>query len=301
MSDTIRKGLILAAGYGTRFLPATKSTPKEMLPLVDKPAIQYVVEEAADAGISQVIMVTAANKRSVEDYFDREFELERILESRGNTRQLELVREPAGLASMAFVRQKERLGIGHAVLAAQPMIGQEAFALFFPDDVIFAPQPAIGQLIDAYHRNDSSIVAVDQLPREEVVHYGVIDGKPLGGGLYDVRNIVEKPSLAEAPSDLGITGRYVLKHQVFKALEETPPGKGGEIQLTDGISRMLETGERVLACKYEGERFDIGRPIGLLKASIAEGLRRPDIGTDLQDYLRGTLTRREDIIGEDKS
>ena len=301
MSDTIRKGLILAAGYGTRFLPATKSTPKEMLPLVDKPAIQYVVEEAVDAGISQVIMVTAANKRSVEDYFDREFELERILESRGSTRQLELVREPAGLASMAFVRQKERLGIGHAVLAAQPMIGQEAFALFFPDDVIFAPQPAIGQLIDAYHRNDSSIVAVDQLPREEVVHYGVIDGKPLGEGLYDVRNIVEKPSLAEAPSDLGITGRYVLKHQVFKALEETPPGKGGEIQLTDGISRMLENGERVLACKYEGERFDIGRPIGLLKASIAEGLRRPDIGTDLQDYLLGTLTRRQDIIGEDKS
>ena len=264
-----------------------------MLPLVDKPVIQYVVEEAVAAGLTQVIMVTAANKRAVEDHFDRELQLERILEAKGDEHHRRQVRDLADIADIAFVRQKERLGIGHAVLTARSLIGDEPFALFFPDDIIFSDPPAIGQLIQVYERHDASVLAVERLPREEVVHYGVIDPQPIEDGVYGVRSIVEKPSAQDAPSDLPIVGRYVLKPEAFVALAETPPGKGGEVQLTDGIARMAKQGQRVLACQYKGERFDTGRPLGLLKASVSEALRRPDIGPELDNYLRGKLAQAQ--------
>ena len=288
----IRKAVILAAGYGTRFLPATKAVPKEMLPLVDRPAIQYVVEEAVSAGLEQIILVTAGAKRAVEDHFDRELELETWLEQTGKPQQAEEMRRLAEMAEIVAVRQKERLGIGHAVLMARSLVGDEPFALFFPDDIIESQVPAIKQLLDVFHRHGGSVLAVQQLPREELPHYGVIEPKQVEERVYQVLGIVEKPPASEAPSDLASVGRYVLTPAIFPALERTPPGTGGEIQLTDGIALLLGE-EPVFACRYEGERFDVGRPLGLLKASLSMALARPDIGPALGSYLRDLLAREE--------
>ncbi|MCJ7511106.1 MAG: UTP--glucose-1-phosphate uridylyltransferase GalU, partial [Dehalococcoidia bacterium] len=256
----VRKAVILAAGYGTRFLPATKAIPKEMLPLVDRPAIQYVVEEAVRAGLEQIIMVTAAAKRAVEDHFDRDRELERWLEQKGSIQQADEMRRVAGLADIVCVRQKERLGIGHAVLIARSLVGDEPFALFFPDDIIESNVPAIKQLMDVFQRHGGSVLAVQRVPREEIHHYGVIEPKPLEDRVYQVLGIVEKPPAEKAPSDLAVVGRYVLTPAIFPILASTPPdaNAGGEIQLTDGIARLLDT-EPVFACRYEGKRFDVGR------------------------------------------
>ncbi len=288
----IRKAVILAAGYGTRFLPATKVIPKEMLPLVDRPAIQHVVEEAVRAGLRQIILVTAAAKRAVEDHFDREFELERWLEQKGSGQQAEEMRRLAEMAEIVCVRQKERLGIGHAVRIARSLVGDEPFALFFPDDIIESEVPAIQQLMDVFYRHGGSVLAVQRLPREELSHYGVIESKPLEERVYQVLRIVEKPLASEAPSDLAAVGRYVLTPAIFDALERTPPGAGGEIQLTDGIGLLIGE-EPVFACRYEGERFDVGRPLGLLKASLSMALRRPDLGPELRSYLRDLLAGEE--------
>ncbi|MGQ9572353.1 MAG: UTP--glucose-1-phosphate uridylyltransferase GalU [Dehalococcoidia bacterium] len=288
----VRKAVILAAGYGTRFLPATKAIPKEMLPLVDKPAIQHVVEEAVRAGLEQIILVTAAAKRAVEDHFDRDPELERWLEQKGNREQAEDIRRLAGLADIACVRQKERLGIGHAVLMARPLVGDEPFALFFPDDIIESAVPAIKQLIDVFYRHGGSVLAVQRLPREELPHYGVIEPKQVEERVYQVLGIVEKPPADEAPSDLATVGRYVLTPAIFPILERTPPGANGEIQLTDGIALLLGQ-EPVFACRYEGERFDIGRPSGFLKACLSMALARPDLGPELRRYLRDLLAGEE--------
>jgi len=257
---------------------------------VDKPAIQYVAEEAVAAGLTQIILVTAASKRAVEDHFDRELELERLLEAKGDEGRLREVRRLADMADIAFVRQKERLGIGHAVLTARSLVGDEPFALLFPDDVIFGEPPAIGQLIEIYERYQGSVVAVERVPLDEVVNYGIIRPRLLEERLYEALAIVEKPSLSEAPSDLGIIGRYVLTPAIFAALADTPPGAGGEIQLTDGLSLLLERGQRLYAYEIQGERFDVGRPIGLLKASLAEALRRPDLASELREYLGQRLT-----------
>ena len=288
----VRKAVILAAGYGTRFLPATKAIPKEMLPLVDRPAIQHVVEEAVRAGLEQIIMVTAGVKRAVEDHFDREPELERWLEQKGSGQQAEEMRRLAGMAEIVFVRQKERLGIGHAVRIARSLVGDEPFALFFPDDIIESEVPAIKQLMDVFYRHGGSVLAVQRLPREELPHYGIIEPKPLEERVYQVLGIVEKPSAAEAPSDLAAVGRYVLTPAIFPALDRTQPGAGGEIQLTDGIALLMGE-EPVFACRYEGERFDVGRPLGLLKASLSMALARPDLGPELRSYLRDLLAREE--------
>ncbi len=288
----IRKAVILAAGYGTRFLPATKVIPKEMLPLVDRPAIQHVVEEAVRAGLRQIILVTAAAKRAVEDHFDREFELERWLEQKGSGQQAEEMRRLAEMAEIVCVRQKERLGIGHAVRIARSLVGDEPFALFFPDDIIESEVPAIQQLMDVFYRHGGSVLAVQRLPREELSHYGVIEHKPLEERVYQVLRIVEKPPASEAPSDLAAVGRYVLTPAIFDALERTQPGAGGEIQLTDGIGLLIGE-EPVFACRYEGERFDVGRPLGLLKASLSMALRRPDLGPELRSYLRDLLAGEE--------
>jgi len=290
----VRKAVILAAGYGTRFLPATKAIPKEMLPLVDRPAIQHVVEEAVRAGLEQIIMVTAAAKRAVEDHFDRDRELEQWLEQKGNAQQADEMRRLAGLADIVCVRQKERLGIGHAVLMARSLVGDEPFALFFPDDIIESEVPAIKQLMDVFYRHGGSVLAVQRVPREEIHHYGVIEPKPLEERVYQVLGIVEKPSASEAPSDLTVVGRYVLTPAIFPILASTPPDAkaGGEIQLTDGIARLLGE-ESVFACRYEGERFDVGRPLGLLKASLSMALARPDLGPELRRYLQDLLAREE--------
>jgi len=290
----VRKAVILAAGYGTRFLPATKAIPKEMLPLVDRPAIQHVVEEAVRAGLEQIIMVTAAAKRAVEDHFDRDRELEQWLEQKGNAQQADEMRRLAGLADIVCVRQKERLGIGHAVLMARSLVGDEPFALFFPDDIIESEVPAIKQLMDVFYRHGGSVLAVQRVPREEIHHYGVIEPKPLEERVYQVLGIVEKPSASEAPSDLTVVGRYVLTPAIFPILASTPPDAkaGGEIQLTDGIARLLGE-ESVFACRYEGERFDVGRPLGLLKASLSMALARPDLGPELRRYLQDLLPREE--------
>jgi len=290
----VRKAVILAAGYGTRFLPATKAIPKEMLPLVDRPAIQHVVEEAVRAGLEQIIMVTAAAKRAVEDHFDRDRDLEQWLEQKGNVQQADEMRRLAGLADIVCVRQKERLGIGHAVLMARSLVGDEPFALFFPDDIIESEVPAIKQLMDVFYRRGDSVLAVQRVPREEIHHYGVIEPKPLEERVYQVLGIVEKPPANEAPSDLTVVGRYVLTPAIFPILASTPPDAkaGGEIQLTDGIARLLAE-ESVFACRYEGERFDVGRPLGLLKASLSMALARPDLGPELRRYLQDLLAREE--------
>jgi UTP--glucose-1-phosphate uridylyltransferase len=283
---TIRKAVILAAGHGTRFLPATKAVPKEMLPLVDKPVIQYVVEEAVAAGLQDVTIVTAGTKRSVEDHFDRNPELEQLLESAGKEPALREVQRVADLVDMSFVRQKERRGIAHAVLMARHVVGEEPFALFFPDDIIVSDVPAIRQLMDVHERHGGSVIAVQRLPRKEIVHYGVIAPEPLEDREYRVHSIVEKPSLEEAPSDLATVGRYVLTADIWPLLERTPPGTGGEIQLTDTLAMLLESGHPLFACEFEGERFDTGRPLGLLQASVTLALRREDSGPALKQYLR---------------
>src|SRR6266542_999012 len=281
---SVRKAVILAAGYGTRLLPASKAVPKEMLPLVDRPVIDYIVEEALAAGLDQIIMVTNASKTAIESYFDRDFELESVLESGQKHSLLAAVKRPAEI-SMAYVHQKERLGNGHAVTITRDLVGDEPFAVFFPDDVIFHDVSAIGQLIDVFQRFGHTVLAVQQIPREEVVQYGVIDPRPLEPRLHEVRGVVEKPTVAEAPSNLATVGRFVVTPEIFDVLAATPPGRSGEVWLMDAFDR-LTTRRPVYAYEYEGMRFDCGRPLGLLQASIHLGLQREDLGQDLTSYVR---------------
>jgi len=280
----VRKAVILAAGYGTRLLPATKAVPKEMLPLVDRPVIHYIVEEALAAGLDQIIMVTNASKTAIEGYFDRDFELESVLESGQKDALLAAVKRPAEV-SIAYVHQKERLGNGHAVTITRDLVGNEPFAVFFPDDVILHVVPAIGQLVDVFQRLRHTVLAVQQVPREEVVQYGVIDPRPLEPRLHEVHGVVEKPRVAEAPSNLATVGRFVVTPEIFDVLAETPPGRSGEIWLMDAFDRLVAR-QPVYAYEYEGLRFDCGRPLGLLEASLHLALQREDLGQDLRAYLQ---------------
>ena len=281
----VRKAVITAAGWGTRFLPATKAQPKEMLPLLGKPAIQYVVEEAAASGIEQVIIVTAMGKHSVEDHFDRSFELEYFLRQKGEDELLREVRRISELANICYVRQQEQLGLGHAVSVAEELIGGEPFALFLPDDIIEAETPAMRQMLQVYERFDCCVVAVERIPHEKTVAYGVIEPKPVEDHIYEVLSLVEKPESEQAPSDLGIVGRYVLTPEIFGHLRKTKAGRGGEIQLTDGLQSLLRE-QKVYACEFEGTRYDTGTALGLLKASVELALRSPDLGPDFSEYLR---------------
>jgi UTP--glucose-1-phosphate uridylyltransferase len=282
---SVRKAVVLAAGYGTRLLPATKAQPKEALPLVDKPIIQYTVEEAAASGLEQVIIVTSAGKRAVEDHFDRSLELEQALLAKGEHARLDEVRRISDLADIVYVRQKEQRGIGDAVLTVRSVVGDEPFVLFFPDDVILGDVPAAKQLIDIHDAQGGPVLAVEEVPAEEVESYGIVDGEAIGEGLYRVRALVEKPKPADAPSNLAIVGRYVLTPDIFDALTETRPGKGGEIQITDGLALLLAR-RALFAYRFQGRRFDTGRPLGLLKASIEVALTRADVGPALRAYLR---------------
>jgi UTP--glucose-1-phosphate uridylyltransferase len=278
----IRKALILAAGYGTRFLPATKAVPKEMLPLYDRPVIQNIVEEALASGLDQIYIVTAAAKRAVEDHFDRNWQLEHAL--KGKPDYLEQVQR-IGDVDVAFIRQKEMRGQAHAILATRRFIGDEPFALFYPDDVIFGDRPAMGQLLAVNERHGGCVLAVEQVSREEIVHYGSIDAELVEERVHRVRRIVEKPPADEAPSLLGTVGRYVVTSEIWPLLEQTPPSANGEVFLTDTLQMHVERGGDLFACEYEGDRFDTGRPLGLLRASIYEALRRPE-GDELRAHLR---------------
>jgi len=282
---TLRKAVILAAGYGTRFLPATKGTPKEMLPIVDRPVIQYIVEEAVAAGLTEIVMVTARGKEVIEDYFDLDPELERLLEAKGDDRRLQEMRRLREMADIVCVRQKGRAGNGHAVLAARSVIGDEPFAVFFPDDVILSEQPAIGQLADVYKRFEATVLAVQEVPHEEVVHYGVIEPRTVEPRLHRVHSIIEKPTLDQAPSNLTTVGRFVVTPRLFEVLDRTPPGRSGEVWLMDAFDALARE-EPVYAYQYEGERFDCGQPLGLLKASLRVASRRPDLSRELLEYTQ---------------
>jgi len=286
----VRKAVFPAAGWGTRFLPATKAQPKEMLPLVDKPVIQYAVEEAVAAGIEQVIIVTSSQKRAIEDHFDLSHELEHLLEEKGDIDMLRQIRQISDLAQIAYVRQKEQLGLGHAVLVAKELVGHEPFAVLLSDDVVIGERPCIGQLIHAYNETHASVVAVMEVPNDDTRRYGVIGTEPAGQGLdhgrlHRVTKLVEKPEPKKAPSNLAIIGRYVLTPKIFDKLEQTQRGSGGEIQLTDAIEALMEE-QPVYGYEFEGIRYDAGTTMGWLKASVELALQRPDLGGEFRDYLR---------------
>ena len=284
------KAVFPAAGLGTRFLPATKAQPKEMLPIVDKPIIQYGVEEALAAGCNQIIMVTGRGKTAIEDHFDVSYELEKILEEKGKTDLLKIVRQISDMIHVAYVRQKEALGLGHAVLTARELVGNEPFAVLLADDVIDAEVPALKQMMGVFEQTQCSVLATQIVEGEAISAYGVLDVKPAdghhGGRLYEVLNMVEKPALDEAPSNLAIIGRYILTPTIFDVLTQTPVGKGGELQLTDAM-RLLLKKEKMYAYVYEGKRHDAGDKLGFLKATIEFALKRDDLGGPFKEYLKG--------------
>jgi UTP--glucose-1-phosphate uridylyltransferase len=261
-----------------------------MLPLINKPLIQFAVEEALDSGIEQIIVITAAGKRAIEDYFDRSCELEHFLERKGNIRLLSEVRELAELCDICYIRQKEQLGLGHAVLMAKDVVGNEPFALLLPDDIIDSAVPVLKQLADVYDRQNGSVIAVERIRREDSSKYGVIAPRLISNNVYEVRDMVEKPEPEDAPSDLGIVGRYVLTPEIFDVLKETRPGKGGEIQLTDALA-ALGREQPVYACAFNGTRYDTGTPAGWLKAVVAYALKHPDYGPEFREYLAQVMER----------
>lgn len=281
----IRKGVITAAGWGTRFLPATKSQPKEMLPLVDKPIIQYVVEEAVASGIEQIIIITALGKHAIENHFDRSFDLEYALKQKGDEKRLQEVRRISELARICYIRQKEQLGLGHAVSVARDLVGDEPFALFLPDDLITSEVPAMKQMLQVYDRYGCSVIAVEPVAPEKTAAYGIIEPKQVEARIHQVLSLVEKPNPEEAPSNLAIVGRYILTPEIFTQLEKVVPGAGGEIQLTDALRLLLDQ-QGIYAYQFQGTRYDTGEPLGFLKASIEFALSRPDLGTEFREYLR---------------
>lgn len=284
----IRRALFPAAGLGTRFLPATKAQPKEMLPLVDKPIIQYAVEEAILSDLRNLVIITGRGKNAIEDHFDVSYELEKTLEERGKTELLSLVRAVSEMVHIAYVRQKEALGLGHAILVARDLMNHEPFAVLLGDDVIVADIPCVRQMMEIYDQHQTCIVAIMEVPKEETSRYGIIRGRELpghDGRLFEVEDMVEKPSVEEAPSNLAIIGRYILNPSVFDSLEATGKGSGGEIQLTDALRRMLPH-ERILAYKFQGKRHDAGDKLGFLQATVEFALRNEELGSAFKEYLR---------------
>jgi len=290
MKMKVRKAVFPAAGLGTRFLPATKAQPKEMLPLVDKPIIQYGVEEALAAGCDQIIIITGRGKTAIEDHFDHSYELEKLLEEKKKTDLLKIVRQISDMIHVAYVRQKDALGLGHAVLMARELVGNEPFAVLLADDVVDGEVPCLKQMIDVFDETQCSVIATQIIEGKAISAYGVLDVKPadgrFGGRLYEIVNMVEKPKPEDAPSNLAIIGRYVLTPAVFEILSETQAGTGGELQLTDGMRQLLKK-ERIYAYVFEGRRHDTGDKLGFLKATVDFALQREDLGTEFREYLRG--------------
>ena len=284
----VRKAVIIAAGRGTRFLPVTRSQPKEMLPLLDRPLIHYAVEEALDSGIKQVIMVTARGKSAIEDYFDHSSELEHFLEQKGDKERLKQMRAMSRMADISYVRQKEQLGLGHAILVAAEIVGDEPFAVILPDDIIDSPVPALKSMLGVYEQYGGGVLAVERVSDEDTSRYGIIEPEKVAERIYQVMNLVEKPGPSKAPSRLGIVGRYVLPSEIFEALKVTPPGTGNEIQVTDAL-RLLLKQQKLYAWELEGVRHDTGTPSGWLKANVAYALKDAAIGPELKAYLKKLL------------
>ena len=282
----IKKAVFPVAGLGTRFLPATKASPKEMMPLVDKPLIQYVVEEAIDAGIEEVIMITGRGKNAIEDHFDISFELEHALRGKNDNKMLEEVQRISNLVDFWYIRQKEPLGLGHAILRTKDLIGNEPFAVLLGDDIIHSDVPTIKQLMNIYEKYNASVIAVEKVDKKDISGYGVIEPKKVDERVYQIMDMVEKPSPQDAPSDLAIIGRYILTPEIFTALEKTVPDKSGEIQLTYGLRHLLKN-QVVYAYQFEGKRYDAGNKLGFLKATVEFALRRPDLGDKFREYLKG--------------
>lgn len=283
------KVVIPAAGLGTRFLPATKAQPKEMLPVVDKPAIQYVVEEAVEAGMTDIIIITGRGKRAIEDHFDKSYELEHKLRESGNKEALEEVQRIASMADIFYIRQKEQLGLGHAILCAKKHVGDEPFAVMLGDDIVVNDHPCIGQLVDVHEKYKASVVGVERVQKALVSRYGIISGKKVKDSVYRVDDLVEKPAPEDAPSDMAIIGRYVFEPDIFHFLERTAPGKGGEIQLTDAM-RLLCRKKGLYGLRFSGRRFDIGSKADWIRATVELSRERHDLGDDLHP-VRGRTAR----------
>lgn len=285
MNQTIRKAVFPAAGLGTRFLPATKASPKEMLPLVDKPLIQYSIEEATASGIESVLIITGRDKSSIENHFDISFELEQLLKEKGKTEMFEQVRAISEIARISYTRQKQALGLGHAIYQAKDFVGNEPFAVLLADDVVDAEKPALRQMIDVFDRYNAPVIATMQVEGEAISRFGVIDADEVEPGVFKIRDMVEKPAFADAPSDLAIIGRYIFTPDIFEAIEHTEPGAGGEIQITDAMRLLLQS-RPFYAVKLDGTRHDAGDKLGFLIATVEYALKREDLGFDFRAYLK---------------
>lgn len=285
MNKKIRKAIIPAAGLGTRFLPATKAQPKEMLPIVDKPTIQYIIEEAIASGIEEILIITGRSKKCLEDHFDRSIELEIELEKSGKNELLDLVKDISDMVDIHYIRQKEPKGLGHAISCAKTFVGNEPFAILLGDDVVYNDEkPCLKQLIDCYNEYRTSVLGVQTVPESDVSKYGIVKGKHIEGSVYKVKDLVEKPSKDEAPSNVAILGRYIVTPTIFEILENTKPGKGGEIQLTDALLELMSQ-EAMYAYDFEGRRYDVGDKFGFLQATIEYGLRKEGLRSELLEYL----------------
>jgi len=286
MTNKIRKAVFPAAGLGTRFLPATKASPKEMLPLVDKPLIQYCVEEAVASGIESILIITGRDKGSIEDHFDISFELEELLKEKGKTDLYEQVRAISDIAKVSYTRQKQALGLGHAIYQAKDFVGDEPFAALLADDVVDAEKPALRQMIEVFEKYQAPVIATMQVEGEAISRFGVIDAEEVEPGVFKIKDMVEKPAFAEAPSDLAIIGRYIFTPDIFEAIENTKPGAGGEIQITDAMRALLKA-RPFYALKLDGVRHDAGDKLGFLIATVEFALKRDDLGDDFREYLKG--------------
>ena len=281
----IKKAVIPAAGWGTRLLPATKAQPKEMLPIVDKPSIQYIVEEAVAAGIEDILIITSKDKQSIEDHFDKSQALEAALKSQGKTELLEMVEDISDMITIHSVRQKEQKGLGHAIYCAKTFVGDDPFAVLLGDDIIHSKKPVIQQMMEVYEEKETAVLGCKTVAEKDVSKYGIVDYSRREGDIYKVEDMIEKPSRAEAPSNLGILGRYIITPDIFNILENTPPGKGGEIQLTDALKTLLEK-RVVYGYDFEGKRYDVGNKMGFLKTTVELALAREDLGPEFKAYLK---------------
>ena len=289
MDKNIRKAIIPAEGLGTRFLPATKAQPKEMLPIVDKPTLQYIIEEAIESGIEEILIITGRNKKSIEDHFDRSVELELELEHKGKVEMLEMVKSISNMVDIHFIRQKEPKGLGHAIYCAKSFVGNEPFAVMLGDDIVYNEgKPCLRQLMDCYDEYKTSVLGVQTVLDGDVDKYGIVDGLKIEGNVTKVKGLVEKPSVDEAPSNMAILGRYIITPSIFEILERTKPGKGGEIQLTDALLELMSE-EAIYAYNFEGRRYDVGDKLGFLEATVEYALRKPELKDAFIEYLKSIL------------
>ena len=288
MNKKVRKAIIPAAGLGTRFLPATKSQPKEMLPIVDKPTLQYIIEEAIESGIEEILIVTGRSKKSIEDHFDRSVELELELEQKGKKEMLKMVQDISNMVNIHYIRQKEPKGLGHAIHCAKSFIGDEPFAVLLGDDIVDSETPCLKQLINAYDEYKTTVLGVQEVERENTDKYGILDVKYIENRVYKVKDMVEKPNIEEAPSNIAILGRYIITPEIFNILENQEPGKGGEIQLTDAL-KTLATKEAIYAYNFEGRRYDVGDKLGFLEATVDFALKRSELKNNFMEFLKSKV------------